>query len=206
MKLMPKTACDISYAYDAKGRLASAVPVYHYYLQDHLENPGHSMIHEVNVRQISRITGVCFEVIHRAKRESAKRPLIQIILFSLLLMLISSCNNENKQCVEFDLRGTTWQLIRVEFDDHSTLIPHYGLVVTFNDNGMCTFDIASDTNNTVKWSVFHDTLFIQNSELKYGFFESGSYPIIINNNELIIKKEKEKDIYFKIDHLAPSFP
>ena len=71
MKLMPKTACDISYAYDAKGRLASAVPVYHYYLQDHLENPGHSMIHGVNVRQISRITGVCFEVIHRAKRESA---------------------------------------------------------------------------------------------------------------------------------------
>ena len=38
MKLMPKTACDISYAYDAKGRLASAVPVYHYYLQDHLGN------------------------------------------------------------------------------------------------------------------------------------------------------------------------
>jgi len=35
---MPKTACDISYAYDAKGRLASAVPVYHYYLQDHLGN------------------------------------------------------------------------------------------------------------------------------------------------------------------------
>ena len=38
MKLMLKTACDISYAYDAKGRLASAVPVYHYYLQDHLGN------------------------------------------------------------------------------------------------------------------------------------------------------------------------
>ena len=67
MKLMPKTACDISYAYDAKGRLASAVPVYHYYLQDHRGNPGHSMIHGVNVRQISRITGVCYGVIHRAK-------------------------------------------------------------------------------------------------------------------------------------------
>ena len=38
MKLMPKTACDICLAYDAKGRLASAVPVYHYYLQDHLGN------------------------------------------------------------------------------------------------------------------------------------------------------------------------
>jgi hypothetical protein len=44
MKLMPKTACDNSCAHDAKGRLASAVPVYHYYLQDHLENPGLSMI------------------------------------------------------------------------------------------------------------------------------------------------------------------
>ncbi len=54
MKLMPKTACDISYAYDAKGRLASAVPAYHYYLQDHLENPGLSMIHGANVWQISR--------------------------------------------------------------------------------------------------------------------------------------------------------
>ena len=38
MKLMPKTACDICLAYDAKGRLASAVPVYLYYLQDHLGN------------------------------------------------------------------------------------------------------------------------------------------------------------------------
>ena len=54
MKLMQKTACDISYAYDAKGRLASAVPAYHYYRQDHLENPGLSMIHGANVWQISR--------------------------------------------------------------------------------------------------------------------------------------------------------
>jgi len=38
MKLMLKTACDICLAYDAKGRLASAVPVYHDYLQDHLGN------------------------------------------------------------------------------------------------------------------------------------------------------------------------
>ena len=70
MKLMPKTACDISYAYDAKGRLASAVPVYHCYLQDHRGNPGLSMIHGVNIRQFSRITGVCFGVIHRAKSGS----------------------------------------------------------------------------------------------------------------------------------------
>jgi len=54
MKLMQKTACDISYAYDAKGRLASAVPVYHCYLQDHRGNPGLSMIHGANVWQISR--------------------------------------------------------------------------------------------------------------------------------------------------------
>ena len=40
MKVMPKTACDISLAHDAKGRLASAVPVYHYYLQDHLGKSG----------------------------------------------------------------------------------------------------------------------------------------------------------------------
>ncbi len=70
MKLMPKTACDISYAYDAKGRLASAVPVYHCYLQDHRGNPRLSMIHGVNIRQFSRITGVCFGVIHRAKSGS----------------------------------------------------------------------------------------------------------------------------------------
>ena len=73
MKLMPKTACYISYAHDAKGRLVSAVPVYHNYLQDHLENPGHSMIHGVNIRQISRITGVSFGVIHRAKSGSKNR-------------------------------------------------------------------------------------------------------------------------------------
>ena len=76
MKLMQKTACDISYAYDAKGRLASAVPVYHCYLQDHRGNPGLSMIHGVNIRQFSRITGVCFGVIHRAKSGS-ESPLIQ---------------------------------------------------------------------------------------------------------------------------------
>jgi len=73
---MPKTACDISYAYDAKGRLASAVPVYHCYLQDHRGNPGLSMIHGVNIRQFSRITGVCFGVIHRAKSGSENLPLI----------------------------------------------------------------------------------------------------------------------------------
>ena len=75
MKLMPKTACDISYAYDAKGRLASAVPVYHCYLQDHRGNSGLSMIHGVNIRQFSRITGVCFGVIHRAKSGSENRIL-----------------------------------------------------------------------------------------------------------------------------------
>ena len=112
MKLMPKTACYISYAHDAKGRLVSAVPVYHNYLQDHLENPGHSMIHGVNIRQISRITGVSFGVIHRAKRGSENRSQIHFSLiylaFIILSLLALSCSNGKtpKGIVEVNLDST----------------------------------------------------------------------------------------------------